>query len=271
MSDFEDGEIPSSPDTASTIPADASAASASVSGPYTPLERPPRKGSAALSTSSGVQMRPRSSTNSSLMVNVGDADEENDGNGGDQDDVDLLQVDSGNCGGGAAATGARKKSSATADGSGQSGDSDDNPVGPTFDSSSTEDSDYDASVAFGAASRSRKKKKRTAGRRNDPAEAGGNAAFMELAARYQVNRELEVSFCPLQKRFLQDDRRRQGLPARRGNNVWGSILQEDALTSELNDIGVGGSLKDLDSDRGAETYNYILAHVRINIWVRDCI
>ena len=44
------------------------------------------------------------------------------------------------------------------------------------------------------------------------------------------------------------------------NNVWGSILQEESLTSEMTSIGVGGrSLKDLDSDRGAETYDYHLA------------
>jgi len=45
------------------------------------------------------------------------------------------------------------------------------------------------------------------------------------------------------------------------NNVWGSILQEDALNSEMvASLGVGRkSLKELDSDRGAETYDYSLA------------
>ena len=49
---------------------------------------------------------------------------------------------------------------------------------------------------------------------------------------------------------------------RKQNNVWGSILQEESLTSDLNDIGVGRrSLRDIGSDRGAETYDYLLAQV----------
>ena len=50
--------------------------------------------------------------------------------------------------------------------------------------------------------------------------------------------------------------------SRKQNNVWGSILQEESLTSDLNDIGVGRrSLRDIGSDRGAETYDYLLAQV----------
>ena len=43
--------------------------------------------------------------------------------------------------------------------------------------------------------------------------------------------------------------------------MWGSILQEDALNMELNcSLGVGRkSVKDIASDRGAETYDYTLA------------
>lgn len=48
---------------------------------------------------------------------------------------------------------------------------------------------------------------------------------------------------------------------RQKNNVWGSILQEDALNSEMQaSMAVGRkSLKELDSDRGAETYDFTLA------------
>ena len=47
------------------------------------------------------------------------------------------------------------------------------------------------------------------------------------------------------------------------NNVWGSILREDALTSELTGIAVGRkSAKDLNSDRGAEVIS-VLSNFRI--------
>ena len=43
--------------------------------------------------------------------------------------------------------------------------------------------------------------------------------FREMAAKFQANVK------------------------KRSNNVWGSILQEDALTSEMTGIGVGRTLK----------------------------
>ena len=47
------------------------------------------------------------------------------------------------------------------------------------------------------------------------------------------------------------------------NNVWGSILREDALTSELTGIAVGRkSAKDLNSDRGAEVIS-VLSNFRM--------
>ena len=45
----------------------------------------------------------------------------------------------------------------------------------------------------------------------------------------------------------------------RSNNVWGSFLQEDSLNSEIQNFGVGRNLKDIQSDRGAETYDYFAA------------
>ena len=48
--------------------------------------------------------------------------------------------------------------------------------------------------------------------------------------------------------------------AKKANNVWGAVLTEETLTSDLIGVGVGKrNLKELDSDRGAETYDYIMA------------
>jgi len=69
---------------------------------------------------------------------------------------------------------------------------------------------------------------------------------------------------------FQDDRRRgqfggfmpagPGAANRKQNNVWGSILQEESLTSDLTGVQVGRrSLREIGSDRGAETYDYLLA------------
>ena len=55
---------------------------------------------------------------------------------------------------------------------------------------------------------------------------------------------------------FQEDRRAQA-GARKRNNVWGNFIQEESLTAEISgSLGVGKSLKDLNSDRGAETYDY---------------
>lgn len=57
---------------------------------------------------------------------------------------------------------------------------------------------------------------------------------------------------------FQEDRARQRDTKKR-NNVWGSILQEETLTSEMTGVVVGRSVRDLDTDRGAEAYDYLLA------------
>ena len=45
--------------------------------------------------------------------------------------------------------------------------------------------------------------------------------------------------------------------AKKRNNVWGNFIQEESLTAEISgSLGVGRSLKDLNSDRGAEAYDY---------------
>merc|ERR550532_3187237 len=58
---------------------------------------------------------------------------------------------------------------------------------------------------------------------------GGGAIFRQLARKFQDNRKAES----------------------KRNNVWGSILQEDTLTSEMTGIGVVNTIKYFGADRGA--------------------
>merc|ERR1712029_578411 len=64
--------------------------------------------------------------------------------------------------------------------------------------------------------------------------------FKKMAAAFQMQRDA------------------QGLnKKKRRNNVWGSFIQEETLNTEMTgSLGVGVNLKDLNSDRGAETYDY---------------
>ncbi len=209
MSDFEDGEIVS--DDGGEEPS-----------PYTPLVRPKP---AAPSTSGGTSLaapvpRPRSSTNSSMMVNVGDE--------ADLSDVTITPS--------AAPTPPDRHDS----------DSDENSD-ILLDSSSDNDSSDGAAFNQGV---KKKKKKRLKLLPKEPVGAeetgssGGGAVFQRMAAAFSADRE------------------RQGLPTRRrrSNNIWGSILQEESISAEMTAVvGVGRSLRDLGSDRGAETYDYVRA------------
>jgi len=68
---------------------------------------------------------------------------------------------------------------------------------------------------------------------------GGGDTFKKMAAAYQMQRDA------------------QGLNKKRRNNIWGSFIQEETLNAEMTgSLGVGVNLKDLNSDRGAETYDY---------------
>ena len=69
-------------------------------------------------------------------------------------------------------------------------------------------------------------------------EDGGGDTFKRMAQAFQ-------------------ERRQAGSGARKRNNVWGNFIQEESLNAEISgSLGVGKSLKDLPSDRGAETYDY---------------
>ena len=59
---------------------------------------------------------------------------------------------------------------------------------------------------------------------------------------------------------FQEDREARGLNTKKKKyNVWANLIQEESLNSEMTGALVGGkNLKDLNSDRGAETYDYTL-------------
>ena len=98
------------------------------------------------------------------------------------------------------------------------------------------DSDSDLEGNFGPKRRFDPTSKKSSGMDVDNKDGGG-AIFRQLARKFQDNRKAES----------------------KRNNVWGSILQEDTLTSEMTGIGVGRSIKDVGADRGAESYDYFLA------------
>ena len=59
------------------------------------------------------------------------------------------------------------------------------------------------------------------------------------------------------KRMAQAFQEQRKAGPKKRNNVWGNFIQEESLTAEISgSLGVGKSLKDLHSDRGAETYDY---------------
>ena len=118
--------------------------------------------------------------------------------------------------------------------------------------SSTEDSDSDSQCnRISTSMRSRGKKLRrfpiqeannqTSGKQND-----GGDDFQNAVKAYQNSIQHNNGTLP----NTCDKEKRKGTNK---NNVWGSILKEDALTSDLTSIAVGRkSVKDLNSDRGAE-------------------
>ena len=71
-------------------------------------------------------------------------------------------------------------------------------------------------------------------------EDGGGETFKQMAQVFQAQRDAKG----LNKQ-------------KKKNNVWGSFIQEESLNAEMSgSLGVGKSLKDLHSDRGAETYDF---------------
>lgn len=110
-------------------------------------------------------------------------------------------------------------------------DSDDNRPPGLKDSGSESDSDDDKPAI---------KKRNTVGPwgRRDAIvpEQGGNDTFKAMAAAFQADRKAKA----------------------RKNNIWGSIIQEQSLSATLSGVGVNKSLKDLNSDRGAETYDFTI-------------
>ena len=118
-------------------------------------------------------------------------------------------------------------------------------------SESSEDSDSDHRFTNNSSgARPSKKKSRKLRNRLDAAGDGGQD-FKMAAAAYQNS--LRSNNGALPTSGFGGEKRKSGTM----NNVWGSILREDALTSDLTSIAVGRkSLKDLNSDRGAEVGSY---------------
>ena len=118
------------------------------------------------------------------------------------------------------------------------------------DSSNDEDSDSDNQTKRQSGKRAKlfkpKHAKITMG-------GDGGADFKMAAAAYQNSLLANNGVLPTSGEITGFAKRKSSK-----NNVWGSILHEDALTSELTSIAVGRkSVKDLNSDRGAEVNIYI--------------
>jgi len=115
-------------------------------------------------------------------------------------------------------------------------DSDNAP--PNLDEDSESDSDSELSKPKAKQSRNGLWARRDA----LVVEDGGGDTFKKMAQAFQQQRDA------------------QGLnKKKKKNNIWGSYIQEESLNAEITgSLGVGKSLKDLDSDRGAETYDYTL-------------
>lgn len=71
-------------------------------------------------------------------------------------------------------------------------------------------------------------------------EDGGGDTFRQMAQAFQADRDVK------------------GLNKKKSNNVWGSVVQEESIADSIGSFGVGRQLKDLGSDRGAETYDFTL-------------
>ena len=131
--------------------------------------------------------------------------------------------------------------------------------------SSTEDSDSDSQCNKGVSRvRSRGKKFRRYGMQevrkqisDKPNDGGEDFQNAVKAYHHSLHKnEIQSPSC---------DREKRKNTAK--NNVWGSILKEDALTSDLTNIAVGRkSVKDLNSDRGAEV-RLILLFMRDNWYI----
>ena len=136
--------------------------------------------------------------------------------------------------------------------SGQMTTTSDHHISSSGSDSSTEDSDSD-SHRHKATSRIRsrgKKLKRFRVQEVNPqiSETSNNGGedFQNAVKAYQHNMRQNNG-------ILSPSYGREKRKGTSKNDVWGSILKEDALTSDLTSIAVGRkSVKDLNSDRGAE-------------------
>ena len=125
--------------------------------------------------------------------------------------------------------------------------------------SSSDDSDSGSQVSRSHLSRSargkksRKLKIQGVSSRMSSAPNNGGEDFKNAVAAYQNSLHGDKSNFPAFSNVVEK-RKGGGM-----NNVWGSILREDVLTTDLTSISVGRkSVKDLHSDRGAEVCSVFL-------------
>ena len=119
-------------------------------------------------------------------------------------------------------------------------------------SGSSEDSDSDSPYSKNTSGRKSRGKKfrrygiQAANKLCSNMPNNGGADFQNAVKEYHDNKYSNKGILST----TRDGDKRKGTGK---NNVWGSILNEDALTSDLTSIAVGRkSVKDLNSDRGAE-------------------
>ena len=104
--------------------------------------------------------------------------------------------------------------------------------------------------------KSRKQRIQEVNSRMAIAPNNGGEDFKNAVAAYQNSLQADNGSLPTSSN-IGEKRKGGGM-----NNVWGSILREDVLTSDLTSISVCmKSVKDLHSDRGAEVSIIILINL----------
>ena len=150
-------------------------------------------------------------------------------------------------------TGSLNSSSVSYSEDNQRGQPDTYSLSSSDSESSYDDSDSDSQIRRSALSgrasgkKSRKLRMQEVNSRMVSVPNNGGEDFKNAVAAYQNSLQADNGTVPTSSN-AGEKRKGGGM-----NNVWGSILREDVLTSDLTSISVGRkSVKDLHSDRGAE-------------------
>ena len=213
MEDYEDGELPSSPDELQqNLEMEQTGVSAQPT--YIPLPRPHAVSSSTTSSAKAKDSSPKSRQT---------------------------------------LTGSLNSSLVSYSKTNQRGPSDAYSLSSSDSDSSDDDSDSDSQIRRNTVSgkapgkKSRKLRIQEVNSRMVSGPNNGGEDFKNAVAAYQNSLQGDDGYVPTSSN-AGEKRKSSGM-----NNVWGSILREDVLTSDLTSISVGRkSTKDLHSDRGAE-------------------